>query len=73
MTLKEAILFLSSLEFKMVVCTRYGSNYDEDRYLKLGESENPWGPDEPNGPEDIKNKYAEAIKVLNKHFSQQKE
>jgi hypothetical protein len=65
MTLKEAILFLSSLESKMVVHTRYGSNYDANRFLQVGGSENPWGPDEPDGPEDIKKKYAEAIDVLN--------
>ena len=65
MTLKEAILFLSSLESKMVVRTHYRSNYDADRYLQVGECENPYGEGQPNGPEDIKNKYAEAIKVLN--------
>lgn len=65
MTLKEAILFLSSLESKMVVRIRYGSNYNEERYLKLGESENPYQEGQPGGPEDIKEKYAEAIKVLN--------
>lgn len=63
MTKNEAISFLQSMQ--LVVKVRYGSNYGCERMLKvICADENPWGPDTPGGPEDTKQKFEEAIKVL---------
>ncbi len=63
MTVEEAKAYLSQMRLK-VVC-RCGSNYDDERYLRVEcTSESTYMSGGPGGPDDTKNKFEEAVKVL---------
>ena len=63
MTKEEAVRFLCGL--KLQVAERFASNYDCDRYLKVCcTEENPWGPNQPGGPEDTLKKFEAAVKAI---------
>ena len=63
MTVDEAKAFLAQM--RLTVVNRQGSNYDEERYLRVEcSSESTWGGDTPGGPAHTKAKFEEAVRVL---------
>jgi len=63
MNREEAIEFLKNMRLEVI--NRCGSNYDDERYLRVKcEVESTWGNGSPGGPEDTKQKFEEAVRVL---------
>ena len=63
MTVEEAKTYLSQMRLK--VACRCGSNYDDERYLRVEcTSESTYTEGREGGPEDTKNKFEEAVRVL---------
>mgnify|MGYP000747595201 CR=1 FL=1 len=64
MTRKEAAEFLRQVQ--LTVVTRCGSNYDDERYLRVNTApESSWDSEgKVGGANDTKTKFEEAVRVL---------